>query len=369
MFTRNFYNLKIFHFVVIGICGYKFFVDLNQFFLHPPDFKIEAHIVESLKRLQFLKNSLTNFSSFIQPNPEIAIVIISSERDYEGVNLDYPFQTVGTLFLEMKHTKKKFGFLFCNTTYKVNDYLGSLDSLIGLPYIYKFTNILATNDKQGRWQKELLDYISCLVEAKKRYPYTKYFLFNEDDGLIINGFYDSLNNVVSQIDFLSLQDKRQRRKISHVKLFHPLRLRKIPWFIYLLVVPILFLSIVKMISFYFSFPISKLFLLATFLLSFSFLFGLGPNKVGFLHYAITNNIALVNQESCCTVSILFPLYALDETIQYLIKESKISIETGIYRAKDTILDELPLKTDMDVLMTEFNLVEHIGMFSTKKKNS
>ena len=361
---RIFWSSKSFFYAVIAICGYKFLVNLDNIYLHPSNSSIEEHVQENLARLEFLHKFFMNFSFSNPSNPDTVIVIISSRRNYGSVYLDYPFQTIGKLLFEMKPHEKNIGIFICNTTENLHSAESSLDNVIGSPHIYKFSNILTQDDKQGRWYRELLDYISCLNETQRRYPNTKYFIVNEDDGLIVNGFYDNLNKVLSQVNFLTIQNTG-KKKISHIKLFHPLDLRKIPFIIYLITVPLSFASLIKMISIYSSFPVSKLFLLTIFLITFSFLFGIGANSVGILHYKMTGSIALVNQESCCLVSVIFPSNTLGATIRYLVEESKIGIKTGIYRAKDTILDDLPLKTDMDVLMTEFNLVEHIGRFSTK----
>jgi len=293
-------------------------------------------------------------------NPSIIIGIITSFRNYGDINFNYPLQVVGT-FLKMLSEKNddKFGIFLCNASSPNGLEKTFVESQFKEKFLHRFINY----DGNLRIQKELKDYVTCLTTIKKRFPSVKYIILNEDDGIPLPGFYESIELIIQQIEFNSKHIPF--KTISHVKLHHGTEFRKLPYLIFIFVIPLSVLSFIKLVCYELKLVVNNLYLLLFSILLFSLIYIAGPQIVGKVHQKLTLSFfPLVMPESCCLVSVLYPVDNLQDTLDYLVKSSKRRPLTP----KDSLLDDLPTETGMTVYMTEYNLVKHIGIFSSLRNN-
>lgn len=306
-----------------------------------PDVTDQDILRENKKRLQEAQIYLETQSNVDTSAPKVLIAIISVNRE-NGGKMNYVTQTIGK-FMQLLHEDKSkdYGLFLCNASGLNNDF-SHVEKKIGVKNVFKyvskhFSTIL---------EKELLDYIACLKEIDHKFPNIEFLVLNEDDGVPYNNF---LTNIKKIMDMLI-----RKTGISHVKLHHPLRLRKIPAIIYAITFPLTVVGLWHLV-----YPGNMYQYLCFMIFAISFLFVCGANEVGILHTKLLfGYLTLVMPESCCTVSVLYPKKTLNATIKYLENHKHSS------RPKDTILDNLPDYTNMRVLMTEFNMVKHIGKYST-----
>lgn len=317
---------------------------------------------QDIQRRDDVHQYLSTRESKKQPaeNPSIIIGIITSFRNYGDINFNYPLQVVGT-FLKMMSEKKddKFGIFLCNAS----SHNGLEKTFVENQFEEKFLHRFINSNGNLRIQKELKDYVTCITTIKKRFPSVKYIILNEDDGIPLPGFYESLELIIKQIEFNIKHIPF--KTISHVKLHHGSEFRKLPYLIFLFVIPLSVLSFIKLVCYGLKIVVYNSFLLLLGILLFSMIYIAGPQIVGKVHQKLTLSFfPLVMPESCCSVSVLYPVDNLQDTLDYLVKSSKSRPST----AKDSLLDDLPTKTGMTVYMTEFNLVRHIGIFSSLRND-
>ena len=309
-------------------------------YLHP-NVTDQDILRENKKRLQEAQIYLERQSNVYMPASKVLIAIVSVTRK-NGGSLNYVTQTIGK-FMQLLHEDKSkdYSLFLCNASGLTNDF-SPIEKKIGVENVFKYES----KHISTILEKELLDYIACLNEIDHKFPNIEFLLLNEDDGVPYDDF---LSNIKQITDMLI-----RKTDISHVKLYHPLRLRKIPAIIYAVTFPLTVIGLWHWI-----YPGSKHHYLCFMIFVISFLFVCGANEVGILHTKLLfGYLTLVMPESCCTVSVLYPKKTLNATIKYLQKHKHSS------KPKDTILDNLPDDTNMRVLMTEFNMVKHIGKYST-----
>lgn len=326
----------------------------------------QHYFQKDLQRRNLILTKLRSISTPVrQPeNPDFIVAVITAERSYGKIDFDYPEQVIGE-FLRMQKRRKDFGVFLCVASKpRSSEPLTYLEQPFEERYRIRLTNPESIFIKQ----KELKDYMSCLDAIQMRFPGVKNIVLNEDDGLPLHGFPENINLIIKQLEVLRHLDRNNRRnRISHVKLHHPTSLRKIPYLIFAIVVPLSMLSLMKwfLITLKKDY-VSNFYLLVISMFIFSAVYFAGPTKIGELHRKMTlSHFPLVFPESCCTVSVLFPRETLNATLKYL-KTSSIELPLA---PKDSLLDALPSSTGMSVYMTEYNLVRHIGMFSSIRRNS
>lgn len=182
----------------------------------------------------------------------------------------------------------------------------------------------------------------------------------EDDSFPLPTIFFDLDDVTKQIVRWQVRNHR----IAFVKLYHPNELRKFPFFFHLFAFSILIATFFSF-CFYRIFSIQKIrsiwFLLL--IISLSVFYRLGPEVIASLRKFVMKSNNLVLAESCCTPAVIFPMEIVHVTANFFDSQAA---EHG--NAKDHILDRLPEIIGAKPLMTDRNLVEHIGMYSTLRKN-
>uniref|UniRef100_A0A914YU56 Uncharacterized protein n=1 Tax=Panagrolaimus superbus TaxID=310955 RepID=A0A914YU56_9BILA len=146
--------------------------------------------------------------------------------------------------------------------------------------------------------------------------------------------------------------------IDFVKLFHPWRLRKIPFIFQSITISIVLGTIISYFVFR-RFTITVILILSIF--SYIFLRQYYYYEIfADTRFHFTSSAYITPSESCCTPGVLFRSTSIPSMLKYFQKQP---VEDG--HAKDHILDESPFIGKA----TDFNYFIHIGHFSSVRQKN
>ena len=321
----------------------------------------ENYVSENLSRLRDASIQIERSNYKPPEHPNLHLAFVSVKRTYGATDLDYLTQAVGSFLRLLNETgRQDVKLTICDATTDGDATNEKMKRIIRPENIHKLSNVADTVK-----DKELKDYIACLKKLSQQHGGAEYIVLNEDDGIPIPTFISNVFQIMHQMNQRRIRKGHQ--DVSHIKLFHPVRLRKLPWLIYTFVAPIFLISIVRTIRCCFGEQPGYMWYIWYSLAALCigiFLFSVGPEKVGWWHHKLVGFVPLVPQESCCTVSVLFPQDTLNRTVAYMVSRMDLNLKKGVHQAKDGIMDSVPWDTSMKVLMTEFNFAVHIGKYSS-----
>ncbi|CAB3411078.1 unnamed protein product [Caenorhabditis bovis] len=212
----------------------------------------------------------------------------------------YLLQTIG--FILEQQPIGAFNLSICNVEIDIFDDLAQFEQIsIPILSINNGTKKALILDETIR--KETIDYWHCLAQKSR----SRYILLIEDDSIIIGQFTELINSLIRHLDYAD--------HIDYVKLYHPIKLRKLPS--------------------YFLFPCQ-------------------------LRYYITGSAYISYPESCCTPAVIFRTSQIPKMIEHFNKQPSYA-----GHAKDHILDDSPFIGRQ----SDLNYVIHIGSFSSIRRRT
>lgn len=269
------------------------------------------------------------------------------------------------LLLNSKSEQETLGLAICNVNANPMDFAEFQNFSSFVPAVRKYqlsVNSTKKLDGEQIFQKEMDDYSYCLEQLGLMASSAQYFLLLEDDAKPISSFLSDLHNIIGQL--------RLHHQVAFVKLFHPEHLRKVPWVIQVISFSLLVSFFCSYLLFRFCVTRSRpsvsflFFLLCSALLSRS-LYCLGHETFALLRYNLTGQqIYLTPNESCCTPAVIFPAATLPTVLKHL---QSAKTQRGYH--KDHILDEIPSLYGLTSLMSDLDLINHIGKYSSLRKSS
>ncbi|MFH4975127.1 hypothetical protein AB6A40_001836 [Gnathostoma spinigerum] len=300
-------------------------------------------VSHAMKTLESIRNSSHNPSGMyavpVRKMDNVEIVVIVSKR--VG---NFATQVIADL-LELRHsTGMWFSLSICNAS---DSYFSELHDI--MQYVSNEVNIINIHpfDSHGMdsyksmLQKELVDYWKCLsIETL-----AKYVLLIEDDAVPTPYFYEIVSSVAEQLD--------RRPSIDFVKLFHPMSLRKVPYYFQLSATALVLSCAVCCFVFR---SLDHILWILTISVYFTVVIGFFYSCQFFvdLRYAVVSSPYMVASESCCTPAVMFRSSSIQGLVRYLVSFSNSTL------AKDDLLDIAPFVSRM----TDGNAVVHIGFISS-----
>uniref|UniRef100_A0A914WTE4 Uncharacterized protein n=1 Tax=Plectus sambesii TaxID=2011161 RepID=A0A914WTE4_9BILA len=288
------------------------------------------------------------------PDADVLVIVIATSRQGQ-----YLTQVTAQLLDQARRVRGDLSIqpLICSVDRRdtLFDEAAQLSPLLPVVRLHNET-VPPPPDRQVRLQWEAQDYFGCLNASRTLPTRARYVLLLEDDAMIVPSFFPLLSTIIKQIE-----RPRSGEPAAYVKLYHPAYLRGLPFYVQCVCCSII-LSLLVLYALR-RWLTSRGFMVVLFLLQlvlYFFLFKLLSHQFfADARYMVTGSVYLTMPESCCTPAVLYSASALPSLVSYLSANP-----TGNGRAKDHILDEAPSKLGVIGLMTDTNLVVHIGRFST-----
>uniref|UniRef100_A0AC35F914 Uncharacterized protein n=1 Tax=Panagrolaimus sp. PS1159 TaxID=55785 RepID=A0AC35F914_9BILA len=299
------------------------------------------------KRIKIAAEILENFDWKIlkeKPRMNLSISLIAADRKN-----GYITQSMAFLLTQIESWEKVPIISICNVEDNIFDELKLFTHKLQIRSINKENNIaFDLTEDDGRLKKEANDYWNCLNAAYSSNHSTDFILLIEDDAVPIPYFGMLIESLLNQLNSLDY--------IDFVKLFHPWRLRKIPFMFQATSLSIAFGLTVSYFVFR-RFSIIAILIISIFMYSClrqSFYSEIFAD----IRFHFSSSAYITPSESCCTPGVLFRSTSIPSMLKYFKEQN---VENG--HAKDHILDESPFTGKA----TDFNYFVHIGHFSSVRQ--
>ena len=293
---------------------------------------------------------------------ELAVGVVSVKRVHSDYELGYLIQVMAhldKLFREDKLFQNKIMYV-CNTDSGPGEHVEAEDLSRYFIYRKRFKQNDPSETILDPFEKEKRDYVYCLQQALQWNP--KYIVILEDDALPKPNFLPVLYNLLTRIE-------AKDSNWSFLKLYYPER-----WQGYSFKLRhALEICILTLLGVWFAVIVSKILCLEIFiksrktlLLVASLYFFLLFTAIGRPYLIKWRNLSpvvhsLIQAEKCCTPGMVYHRDLVRDILQHLNKTT-----CSPYQPIDKVLDHFSVSKNYEMYLSEPNLINHIGLFSTIK---